>query len=190
MREKTMIRNILSVYSRSTPEEKTMGRRWYKVAHDTALSFTPSIQIGAGVISALFPNQTWTYNLELAERVIRTKDYSRGTYGANLRKAKRIIEGENPLIVLHGLKTIAFYVSILTSGEDVYYVTIDRHALSIALGRIATDKERSMLRTTPKGKRIYGAFSDAYREASKEVNLTPSELQAITWLTWRREKGE
>jgi hypothetical protein len=188
------VSNILSVYARSNSEEKRDGRLWYPHANEIARDIAKgNIQIGAGVISALSPNKSWDENVKLATRVLKTHNFSSGTYGANLRKAKRISLGENPLLVLGGQKTIAFYVSILTSGEDTHYVTIDRHAISICLGRIATDKEREELRNTPKGRRIYQEYAEAYRVANKEVPsdyLMPSELQAITWLTWRREKRE
>jgi hypothetical protein len=64
-------------------------------------------------------------------------------------------------------------------------VTIDGHALNIALGKrqgLTTD-------ATNMGKRQYKEMQLAYVKAAKRVNIKPHVLQAITWTTWKREHG-
>jgi len=58
-------------------------------------------------------------------------------------------------------------------------VTIDRHAIAIALGRTAKDNE---LQLTPKQ---YDWFQDCYRYLADRLGIRPSLLQSITWEIWR-----
>jgi hypothetical protein len=61
-------------------------------------------------------------------------------------------------------------------------VTIDGHALNIARGKregLTSDK-------TNMGKKQYRELQAAYVSAAKRVKVKPSELQAITWTTWKR----
>lgn len=175
--------NIRDCYQRATDADLVAGRAWYTLAYRTALNLTPhDVRIGAGVIAAFSPQMSWKKNVELAATCLRTGKFV-GHYGANNRKAEKIAKGADPLSVLGGDKVRAFYECIVNAGQTDA-ICIDRHAIAIALGRNATDKERQGL----KGKR-YKTYADAYRNVAAKVGLLPSELQAVTWVTWRREKG-
>jgi thermostable 8-oxoguanine DNA glycosylase len=64
-------------------------------------------------------------------------------------------------------------------------VTIDRHALSIALGyRIADDSFRAMTRTQ------YEFFEECYRYTAKALGISPMLLQSSTWQVFRERKNE
>ena len=80
---------------------------------------------------------------------------------------------------LNGQKIRSFYSNIRGLEE----VTIDGHALNIALGKLqglTTDK-------TNMGKKTYIEMQRVYVRAAKRVDIPPHVLQAITWTTWKRE---
>ena len=85
------------------------------------------------------------------------------------------------LKTLNGEKTKNFYLNIkyYNNAENL---TVDRQALQVALGRILNDREMSM--TSPQ----YSFFKECYIYTANRLNIRPSLLQSITWLTWRRIK--
>ena len=62
-------------------------------------------------------------------------------------------------------------------------VTVDRHAIAIAIGRTATDKEQSI------SKEVYTFIEKCYIMVAETLNLDPLHLQSITWQTWKRVKA-
>jgi hypothetical protein len=86
--------------------------------------------------------------------------------------------------ILNGQKITAFFRSICGRLDDV---TVDGHAYAIWAGqRITTTKTPSI---SPK---LWETIQRAYRlvaarsEAVCGHKLAPSELQAVTWVTYRR----
>jgi hypothetical protein len=180
--------NIRAIYYTATDADIATGRTWYGAALEIAERIANgNAVIGSGVIAALSPNMGWKPNLELAARCLRTRRFT-GHYGACTRKAKRIAKGEHPSNVLNGWKTRAFFQCIVTGGK-CSDVCIDRHAIAICHGREATDAERRAPRPTKRGHMVYEKYAESYRTVAAEVGLLPSELQAITWVAWRRNKG-
>jgi hypothetical protein len=189
--------NILAVFFKATDLEILQGAQWYTDAQSAALimsrRYKTSLEICAGVIAGLSPNNNWVRNLIDANSLIQA--YTVGgvalaneikvcTYNANKRKALNILEGCEPLDVLGGLKVKAFYNCILGSQDDV---CVDGHAYAIWKGeRIPTTKTPSI---TPK---MYAVISEDYRQTAAAVNnilsseYTPAQIQAITWIVWRR----
>lgn len=177
--------NIRVVYNRATDADMVAGRAWYTLAYRTAQNIVGKDgdhKVGAGIIAAFSPQMAWKKNIELAAKCLRTNRFT-GHYGANNRKARKIANGIDPLKVLGGDKTLAFYECIATAGQTDA-VCIDRHAASVCLGRNVTDQERHNIR-----RKHYAAYANAYKDVAREVGLLASEVQAITWVTWRREKG-
>lgn len=180
----TYVENILSVYRKASDADCITGRLWYRSARELAAQVGKGdVDKGAGIIAALSPMVTWKESVRLASNGVRTGKFT-GHFGANCRKALRIFHGELPVNVLGGCKVRAFYFCIASGGE-CDHVCVDRHAAVIASGRELSDAER---KSTLRGRR-YDEFATAYREAASYVGLKPSELQAITWVTWRRLKG-
>jgi hypothetical protein len=101
----------------------------------------------------------------------------------NVEKAIRIYNGEDALDVLGGNKVRSFYLAILHPTGD--FPVVDRHAFDIAVGMETDDKARRML--DRKGE--YERFSDTYREAASVANIATPQIQAVTWIQWRIEKG-
>jgi hypothetical protein len=188
--------NILAVFFKATDLETINGIDWYPAANRAAqimaARYNVTLKTAVGVIAALSPNNAWERNLPDADSVIRA--YSAGgydaaysikvgTYNANKIKALAILSGDDCLQVLGGLKVRAFYDCIL-AGDSV---CVDGHAYAIWTGGyIPTTKTPKI---TPK---LYEAISADYRLAAATINsilqaeYSAAQIQAITWLTWRR----
>jgi hypothetical protein len=188
--------NILAVFFKATDLETLQGAQWYPNAQSAALilseRYRVSLEICAGVVSALSPNNKWDRNLIDADSLIRAHSVGGidgasqtkvATYNANKKKALLILEGEQSLDVLGGLKVRAFYDCIM-GGDSV---CIDGHAYAIWKGeRIPTTKTPTI------SAKVYTAISEDYRQTAAAVNnilsseYTPAQIQAITWIVWRR----
>lgn len=173
------VANILNVLNQASDAEYIAGTYWYREANELALDLagTGGVKMAAGVIAALSPRMPWGRNKELAVRAF-ADGHASGTLGNSVRAADRILAGEDPLDVLKGDKVRSFYLNIM---GDTDAVTVDRHALEVYLGKRFADKDRPSI-----GKRLYREASDAYREAADIAGDTPRDVQAITWLVWRR----
>jgi hypothetical protein len=182
MNTTTAVQNIVNVARKAKASEVEAGAEWYGVAHDAAKAMS-DLETGAGVIAALSPMMGWERNVMLAYRAFE-QGFADGCLKGNARKADAIMAGNAPLDILGGSKVRSFYANIVNPfGADV---TIDRHAFDIVAGRYTTDKEKATL--TRKGE--YERHADAYREAGIILGgLTGAQVQAITWVTWRRIKG-
>lgn len=181
--------NILRVWEASTDDERNAGRDWYGEASNLARELDPqNPRRAAGVIAALSPQLSWTRNADLACRLYGdgSLDESHGL-GANIRKANRIHAGEDPDEILGGHKVRAFFSNIADPAASPA-VTVDRHAHDVARGRRYSDAER-VAKSGLSSPRIYGAFVAAYERAANEVGATPLQIQATTWVTWRRIHG-
>lgn len=181
---------ILEVYREATVPELEAGLTWYEEAHAIACDLDPlHPERGAGVLAALSPKIDWVRNVALAYEMY---DYGEvvGVYGANQIKARRIMAGEAPLEVLGGHKVRNFFTAI-NNPSAVGAVVIDRHAYDVAQGRVTNDESRKALRRVG----MYERFAEAYKRAARVLKresgllVTPSQIQAVTWLVWRRLKG-
>lgn len=182
--------NIRAVWLSATDSDIATGASWYARAHAVAERVgRGDVEVGAGILAALSPQCSWKDNVRQAlARPASPRGTFRGNTRARILVANAIHRGFKPLDTLKGLKTRGFYLGILTSGETAE-VCIDRHAISIALGRMATDKERRLDGRCRKDRAQYAAYAAAYVEVSQETGYSPAQLQAITWVAWRRMKG-
>lgn len=188
--------NILAVFFNSTDIERINGAQWYLVANQAATvladRYGTTASTAAGVIAALSPNNRWSKNLDNAEALMRA--YKLGgintanlvkvaTYNNNKIKALKILDSGEPLDILGGLKVRAFYNCIL-GGDSV---CIDGHAYAIWQGRYISTANTPKI--TPKS---YELIAADYRSATIKINdilsahYSASQIQAITWLAWRR----
>jgi hypothetical protein len=189
--------SILATFFEANDIEIIDGAQWYLNARKAAIIIADrhnvELETVVGVISALSPNNKWERNLVDANSLIHA--YSIGgitaasqvktsTYNANKCKALSILEGNEPLDILGGLKVRAFYNCIMGCKDAV---CIDGHAYSIWKGeRIPTTKTPSI---TP---RVYAAIAADYQRAAVTINsilaaeYSAAEIQAVTWIVWRR----
>jgi hypothetical protein len=187
--------NILTVLDRASDDDRAEGMSWYDDAHRFAAALDPNVSRAAGIIAALSPLNGWNNNKRKAIQfydqngIIKWNGKSNGIGLSNsVVKAERIYRGENPLEVMgspRALKTRAFYSTIDNPRGD-HDPVIDRHAFDIAMGAVTNNKTRAML--SRKGE--YTRFAKAYRQAAIDSGIDPAQLQAITWITWRRELGQ
>jgi hypothetical protein len=186
-----LTRNILATLAEATADEIEAGRTWYAEAHALAIELantgtgtgTPNaIRRAAGVIAALSPQVSWTRNAVMAREIYATGT-TRGLR-SNVEKARKIYSGADPDDVLGGNKVRAFFANI-ADPESSPAVTVDRHAYDVARGRRGTDADRADLALP----RVYGAFVAAYERAAFASGLTPLQVQAATWVAWRRIHG-
>lgn len=176
--------NIRRVLESASESDWDSGLTWYDSARDFASALTPdNVAMGAGIIAALSPMTSWPENVKKATMLVETGD----TYGLsrNVDKAKAILSGLPPLDVLSGPKVRAFYMNIMgiNSAEAV---TIDRHAVDIALGRTMTNAERG---PWMRGKR-QASLVAMYLDVATEYTLTGAQVQAVTWVHWRRNYAQ
>ena len=194
------VSNIVGVYLLSNSVEKGDGIEWYARAMIAAQTISNSTGVNvnkvAGVIAALSPNNRWERNLIDAEYVCKV--YINGdvedvmnvkvcTYGKMLLKAVNFLQCDNiseiPTI-LNGRKIRAFYECIIGKSDSV---VVDGHAYSIWIG------ERLTMKQVPNiGIKLYASITADYIAATQEINdkfntnLLPFQVQAVTWVTWKR----
>ena len=188
------VRNILKTYRIATVEDVANGVEWYDrakrmaawIAKETGIQEATVI----GVMAALSPNNRWERNCKDALSMCQAwingdslDDFKVSCYNAMKQKAWSILQDDlqddaSILTRLNGQKIRSFYSNIRGLDE----VTIDGHALNIARGKregLTSDK-------TNMGKKQYRELQAAYVTAAKRIKVKPSELQAITWTTWKR----
>ena len=198
---KDNIKNILSIYKLATPQEIKDGIAWYleayKISNEIAIECELPLNIVVGVIASLSPNNKWDRNILNARDLIKAflngehiESFKVSTYNAMKQKAWHIMETmpnhEETISILNGQKIVSFYRNIM--GDDT--CTVDGHAFNIWRNErhgLTTDK-------TNIGKKLYREIQDDYVEACKHIktngrNLKAFEMQAITWVTWRRING-
>jgi hypothetical protein len=192
----TMTDNILSVYAQAMRVERQEGREWYRKANaitrELAEKHDRPIAEVAGIISILSPSNRWDRNVEDADTLLTAHaaglgpdEFRVSTYAANRRKAWWMLEEKSTPEEMFGKrapKTCAFFRLIaLPSSPDV---VIDGHAFSIAIGVRTVLQSDEIPNLEYKGR--YERISSAYREAALRLGLRASEVQAVTWLVWRR----
>lgn len=174
---KTYVANIVATYHKTNEDQRERGMHWYATARDIALMIAGDVTIGAGVLAALSARTPWEDNVKRATESLATGTPT-GHTKANLAKAARIMNGEDPATILPmELKTGHFYRCISDpDNEDA--VVIDRHAHDIAVGVRWGDKVDKGLGS----KKRYAMFANAYREAARHIGIKPLQLQAVTWV--------
>ena len=195
------IKSIINIYNLATPEEIKHGVTWYKKAYieskKLALKYDIPIHIVIGVIAGLSPNNKWDRNIQNADTMIKAfingnaiESFKVSTYNAMKKKAWHIMETmpnhEETISILNGQKIVSFYRNIM--GDDT--CSVDGHAFNIWRNErygLTTDK-------TNIGKKLYKEIQDDYVQACNHVKvngrrLKAFEMQAITWVVWRRING-
>lgn len=211
------VKNIIACRRRAKPQDVAHGIAWYAEAYEEcriiAERYDLPVCVVAGVVAALSPNNRWTINIKNAADLINAfwngcamDSVSVSTYSAMKRKAWCILE-QNVLFdsddrlykwtendstqeeikaILNGRKIVCFYENIM--GEDT--CTIDGHARNIAYNERVnlTDNKTNI------GVREYANLQEAYRQAAKRCTVNGRrfkayELQAVTWVTWRKQHG-
>ncbi len=197
-------RHIVGMLNLASAADIEQGISWYQRAYDLSVRLIhtyPGLRLGQaiGVIAALSPNNNWVRNVIDAEAMIKL--WHQGvdprtakvcTFNRNKDKAARILELESVdteaiQTILSGQKVIAFFRCISGFTDTV---CVDGHAFAIFMGeRIPTTQTPSI------SKSLYAAITRSYILAANKsydvcgVKLTAAQVQAVTWVTYRRMLG-
>ncbi len=178
LRAQTLVKNILSTYAQATEEQQEQGAVWYAQARNLAKSLSEAsgktLEQVATAISHLSPRLSWKRNVFAAEALILRNEHAPGVLSRSIENARKALSSDDPLSTLSGPKTTAFAQNILGFGD---VITVDVWAARIALG------DRSSAVTI--SKKTYSIFAEAYRIAAKRAKVSPSEIQAVTWIVAR-----
>jgi hypothetical protein len=196
-------RHIAAMLQLASQADLAAGIEWYaraeRLGHRLASQYGCTFEQAVGVIAALSPNNRWLRNCQDAEAMIQAWAVGADpatvrvcTYNANRAKACAILAMAEPTqddiaAILNGRKVSAFFLSI-TGRPDA--VCVDGHAYAIWLGqRVPTTKTPSL------GVKLYAEIARAYVLVAKRSaalcgeQLSPAQVQAVTWVTYRRLLG-
>ena len=189
-----VVNNILRMYDKSSKEDR---KEWYNDANNFAyFTCIHGVRFNGvkedkmlipkfmGIIAAMSPLKNWDENKKIAEHFLLTGKVKHTK--AVAQKVKKIMESKGDdcsiLDLLNGDKTSSFYMNI-KHPESRFHVTIDRHAVSIAMGfRFPKKANISM---TPNQ---YTFFTECYQIAAEERNVIPTLIQSATWVYFRNNK--
>lgn len=188
--------NIVQCWIKASKEDVKEGKEWYYNVHKHCIYLANSYGIDStsvmGVVAALSPGSSWELNLTNTRKLIElyldnpNQDIENlkhiGTYGKNnVLKAWQILQGVSSLDVLGGNKVRDFFICIAIP-DNKHTVVIDRHALSIALGVPLSDTSMRYINSDRK----YKFIASRYIYVAKVLGVLPNQLQAVTWVYWRR----
>ena len=200
---RALTKNIAAMLQLASVADIEDGVEWYaragRLGKRLADVYGCTLEQSVGVVAALSPNNKWARNCQDAESCIKSWSLGRDvlgvvccTYPLMKDKAKRILDLSNPsredvAAILNGRKISAFALSILGEASAV---CVDGHAFAIWLGeRVPTTKTPSL------GKKLYARISADYCTVAKRskaitgIELTAAQVQAVTWVTYRRIFG-
>ncbi len=190
-------KNIIAIYKLAKPSEIKHGLTWYVNANSDCKEIAEKLElplhIVIGVVSALSPNNKWERNVinaeDLCTAFINGQDMDSikvSTYHKMKEKAWSILETmpsyDETIEILNGKKIVSFFKNI---NGDESEITIDGHARNIYYN----DKQGLTTPNTNIKKNEYKDIQKAYLRASKKLGIKAYELQAITWVVWRRIHG-
>lgn len=170
--------------------------------------------LGAGMLALYSPQTPWAANMHNAARALHE---GRGIGGkgsgimasdAQRKSADRVLGGTHYNDVLNGPK-IRDFAHLIEHGGDEHpvghpeyqaHVVVDRHALSVAIGKRLTDEEYSTAPVRGAARRKDGSIPragydhvvGAYRQAAQQISQQEGEqvqahqVQAATWLAQQR----
>jgi hypothetical protein len=168
-------RRLLRIYRKATEAARKAGSEWYRKARVTAYEMATrhghSLSTSAGVIAALSPRLSWTYNVRAADLVLSGAERVPGVFAASLRKARAIAAGARPDVVLSGPKVRAFYRAL--TGDETAAV------VDVWVSRAAGIGAASL---SPKA---YADVASALAIAAREAGTSTARLQAAVWVAVR-----
>ncbi len=172
----SITRKIMGHWQRTTPEVRASGVAWYRDAR--RLISTLARKYGrtrctvAGIVAATSPRQSWGRNVVVSEEFLAGGAPS-GVFRDSATKARAILAGAKPLVVLGGRKVRAFYRALC--GDDTACV-IDVWMLR-ACGLSGTAR--------PNSNGLYARVERAVVAAARQLRVSVTEFQATLWITIR-----
>lgn len=131
------------------------------------------------------PATNWNKNIKDTEEMLKgNSSHKFSAYGQNVLKAYKILNASLDMDIelffnlKTGAKTLNFYRNIL-EPKNASYVTIDRHAMAIWLGK---EGESGEMKLTYK---VYREVAADYIKTAEQLGILPAQLQAVTWVAHR-----
>ena len=182
---------IWSALDKASIIELEAGTSWYFEAHELCLNWLKRYSVGsethvAGIIAALSPMKTWSGNIISARKLLETGE-CRGL-GYSVRDAMAIYDGAHPRDILcldgrNNTKVRSFFENI-SDPINPDFVTIDRHMIGLLTNDpLAIRNQRWIL------PRDHVWAKERFQNVADQTDLIPNQVQAITWLVWRRNNG-
>ena len=190
--EAKCINSIIRFYSLATLSEYKEGMNWYKDANvyakELAQRFDITVQQSAGIIGAFSPQAGWLENKRYAVTFLLTPNVRLRSL-IQVNKAKKILTLKSESDIYTALsvngtawKTKSFFLNILNPDIQTA-ATIDRHAVAVCIQ--STNNVAALPKIDLTGNQ-YPFFEHCYIKAATKLGILPHQLQAITWLTYRR----
>jgi hypothetical protein len=176
---------------------------WYFDAHsfaaELASKYNTTIEIAAGIISAVSPRMPWLRNKHVAESILArmgevaslsATDAASALklgLGANVTMAIKIARGANIAETLTGVKRRSFYNNIVapTMNDSV---TVDTWMIMAYCNITGSDKAKGLdfVRANEKALKGTGSgyilIAEAVRMVATEMSLMPHQIQAMYWV--------
>lgn len=177
---------------------------WYAEANafasELAAKHNVSLKIAAGVISAVSPRMPWLRNKNVADAILgQFRNFSSLSamdaakeiglaLSTNVAMAVTIARGADIEIALTGTKRRSFYNNIVSplSGDSV---TIDTWMIQAFCNVTGNDKKTGEKFVKANNKALNGTgvgyfvIAEAVRIVAKQMNLIPSQIQALYWVS-------
>jgi len=197
-----MIDEITAKIDSMDPAEAARAGSWYfeanAFARELAAKHNVSMEIAAGVISAVSPRMPWLRNKKVADAILAEfRNYSDLSamdaaksigmaLSVNVCMAVRIARGESIATTLTGIKRRSFFNNIVdpTNSDSV---TVDTWMLMAFVNTTGTDKKTALKYIEACEKSLdgtgagYYVISDSVRQVAKRMDLKPHQVQALYW---------
>jgi hypothetical protein len=175
--------NIFTVYSRADRWDRDFGSTAYE-AYRLRIEWMVeknhvAVDAAIGAFAALSPNISEFSNFLALEKLMAGESEMPG-YPLNIEKARRILEGEEPLRVLSGNKVRAFFLNIQAPENIANPVVVDAHMYSV--WKLRTHKVTEINISD----KVYHQISKDFGIVAAQVGIRPNQLQATCWSTWKR----
>lgn len=180
---KQQANRIRKILAQATAQEVVDGKVWYMDAHEFAQEVANEYDLTVAqvsqLISLLSPQKKWEQN---KADVINFLD---GETGSIFSTKKTLAEcgavvDEGFTIPSNRMKTFAFAKCIEEAKDNTTDpVVIDRHAIKIAYGQMSA---KPIIITDLR----YREAEMAYRIVAKENGMRAHEVQAISWIAYKR----
>jgi hypothetical protein len=156
-----------------TTEAWIEGLTWYEKANVWCRSLAYDWEPVAWALAVLSPRNSWNRNKDDLVSLMRTGTCS--AIGYAVKRAVRILAGEDPELVAGGRKVRSF-------GRNIAYphnsldVTIDSH-----MGKVMGLADIRYLER----RGVYDALANAVRAVAPDHGVAPHQLQAALWVEAR-----
>lgn len=184
--------NLIAVLDAARLDDWQLGevswKRYNNVLKRLARQHGTTVEVAAGVFSALSPNNDYLGNVRDTYTVLQAwrdakslDDFKVATYHANKRKAWFIAWGASPLSLLKFPKTRNFYLNLI-DPDDPYPVTVDGHIYNAWMGeRVNLNSAATRFRPG-----MYNTIASTIRALAEERKKPANVIQATLWHAWKR----